>query len=212
MGGCSIWKFFRRRWLFSPSPEIVCSSRKRSFFQAIAALAIVCHMPGNRDQQAGVLPLLRRPERGWRSHLLLERIYNECLQEDEENGCNYGIRRIIPWLKLHRCYADGDRRVYRICWKHRLIIQSKQHHPNWPAGWKGWKPDSSWLYRFKNQRKVPHRHHRDLHVRMGSSTWLRCWTASIAAIWSRTVWIGPREPPTATLMARVRSFLITLNR
>ena len=108
----------------------MCSSRKRSFFQAIAALAIVCHMPGNGDQQAGVLPLLRRPKRGWRSHLLLERIYDECLQEDEENGCNYGIRRIIPWLKLHRCYADGDRRVYRICWKHRLIIQSKQHHPN----------------------------------------------------------------------------------
>lgn len=112
--------------------------RRRSCVLAVSAASskpsrpwpLFGHVPGNGDQQAGVLPLLRRPERGWRSHLLMEWIYDECLQGDEENGCNYGIRRIIPWLKLHRCYADGDRRVYRICWKHRLIIQSKQHHPN----------------------------------------------------------------------------------
>ena len=87
----------------------------------------MCRVLGVSEQ--GYYRSLRRPEKGWRDRQLLEQIC-ECLRDDEENGCNYGIRRIIPWLKLHRCYADGDRRVYRICWKHRLIIQSKQHHPN----------------------------------------------------------------------------------
>ena len=36
---------------------------------------------------------LRRSEKSWRDRELLEQIY-ECLQADEENGRNYGVRRV----------------------------------------------------------------------------------------------------------------------
>ena len=42
---------------------------------------------------------IRRPEKGWRDRQLLEQIY-ACLREDEENGDNYGVRRILAWLRL----------------------------------------------------------------------------------------------------------------
>ena len=53
---------------------------------------------------------LRRPERGRQDRQLLEQIY-ECLREDEENGENYGVRRIIAWLRLHRNYTGSTRRI-----------------------------------------------------------------------------------------------------
>lgn len=78
--------------------------------------------------EQGYYRALRRPEKGWRDRQLLEQIY-ACLREDEENGRNYGVRRIIAWLRLHRGYTGGDRRIYRICREHHLTIRPK-HRPN----------------------------------------------------------------------------------
>ena len=89
-------------------------------------VSAMCRALGVSEQ--GYYRSLRRPERGWRDRQLLEQIY-ECLREDEENGCNYGVRRIIAWLRLHRDYTGGDRRIYRICREHHLMIQSKRR-PN----------------------------------------------------------------------------------
>ena len=44
--------------------------------------------------EQGYYRFLRRPEQGLRDRQLLEQIY-DCLREDEENGENYGARRII---------------------------------------------------------------------------------------------------------------------
>jgi len=79
--------------------------------------------------QQGYYRFLRRPERGERDRQLLEQIY-DCLREDEENGENYGVRRIIAWLRLRRGYTGGDRRIYRICREHHLTI----HRPRRPNG------------------------------------------------------------------------------
>lgn len=57
--------------------------------------------------------------RGLRDRQLLEQIY-DCLREDEEKGENYEVRRIICWLRLHRNYTSGFRRIYRICREHHL--------------------------------------------------------------------------------------------
>lgn len=78
--------------------------------------------------EQGYYRSLRRPEKGWRDRELLEQIY-ECLREDEENGSNYGVRRIIAWLRLHRGYTGGSRRVYRICREHHLTIRPRRR-PN----------------------------------------------------------------------------------
>ena len=86
----------------------------------------MCRVLGVSEQ--GYYRSLRRPERGGRDRQLLEQIC-ECLRDDEENGCNYGVRRIIAWLRLHRGYIGGDRRIYRICREHRLIIRPKRR-PN----------------------------------------------------------------------------------
>ena len=86
----------------------------------------MCRVLGVSEQ--GYYRSLRRPERGWRDRQLLEQIC-ECLRDDEENGCNYGVRRMIAWLRLHRGYTGGDRRIYRICREHRLIIRPKRR-PN----------------------------------------------------------------------------------
>ena len=56
----------------------------------------MCRALGVSEQ--GYYRALRRPEQGWRDRELLKQIY-ECLQEDEENGRNYGVRRIIAWLR-----------------------------------------------------------------------------------------------------------------
>lgn len=86
----------------------------------------MCRALGVSEQ--GYYRALRRPEKGWRDRQLLEQIY-ACLREDEENGRNYGVRRIIAWLRLHRGYTGGDRRIYRICREHHLTIRLK-HRPN----------------------------------------------------------------------------------
>ena len=86
----------------------------------------MCRALGVSEQ--GYYRALRRPEKGWRDRQLLEQIY-ACLREDEENGRNYGVRRIIAWLRLHRGYTGGDRRIYRICREHHLTIRPK-HRPN----------------------------------------------------------------------------------
>lgn len=78
--------------------------------------------------EQGYYRFLRRPERGLRDRELLEQIY-DCLREDEENGENYGVRRIIAWLRLYRSYTGGSRRIYRICREHHLTIH-RQHRPN----------------------------------------------------------------------------------
>ena len=78
--------------------------------------------------EQGYYRFLRRPERGLRDSQLLEQIY-DCLREDEENGENYGVRRIIAWLRLHRNYTGGSRRIYRICREHHLTIHLR-HRPN----------------------------------------------------------------------------------
>ena len=44
--------------------------------------------------EQGYYRFLRRPGRGEKDRQFLEQIY-ECLREDEENGENYGVRRII---------------------------------------------------------------------------------------------------------------------
>lgn len=79
--------------------------------------------------QQGYYRFLRRPERGERDRQLLEQIY-DCLREDEQNGENYGVRRIIAWLRLRRGYTGGDRRIYRIYREHHLTI----HRPRRPNG------------------------------------------------------------------------------
>ena len=86
----------------------------------------MCRALGVSEQ--GDYRALRRPEQGWRDRELLKQIY-ECLQEDEENGRNYGVRRIIAWLRLHRGYTGGDRRIYRICREHCLTIRPRRR-PN----------------------------------------------------------------------------------
>ena len=58
----------------------------------------------------------------------MEQIY-DCLREDEENVENYGVRRIIAWLRLHRNYTGDSLRIYRICREHHLTIHL-QHLPN----------------------------------------------------------------------------------
>ena len=83
----------------------------------------MCRALGVSEQ--GYYRALRRPEQGWRDRELLKQIY-ECLQEDEENGRNYGVRRIIAWLRLHRGYTGGDRRIYRICREHCLTIRPRR--------------------------------------------------------------------------------------
>ena len=78
-----------------------------------------------RVSQQGYYRSLRRRGKSWRDRQLLEEIY-ECLREDEENGDNYGVRRIIAWLRLYRGYTGGDRRIYRICREHQLTIRRKR--------------------------------------------------------------------------------------
>lgn len=99
--------------------------RKHSFIRSHLgrwAVSVMCRVLGVSEQ--GYYRSLRRPERGWRDRQLLEQIC-ECLRDDEENGCNYGVRRMIAWLRLHRGYTGGNRRICRICRKHRLIIRPK---------------------------------------------------------------------------------------
>lgn len=103
--------------------------RKHSFIRSHLGrwtVSVMCRVLGVSER--GYYRSLRRPERGWRYRQLLEQIC-ECLRDDEENGCNYGVRRMIAWLRLHRGYTGGDRRIYRICREHHLIIRPKRR-PN----------------------------------------------------------------------------------
>ena len=82
--------------------------RKHSFIRSHLgrwAVSVLCRVLGVSEQ--GYYRSLRRPERGGRDRQLLEQIC-ECLRDDEENGCNYGVRRIIAWLRLHRGYTGGS--------------------------------------------------------------------------------------------------------
>lgn len=86
----------------------------------------MCRVLGISEQ--GYYRFFRRPEKVRYDQVLLEQIY-ECLREDTENGENYGVRRIITWLRLHKDYTGGSRRIYRICQEHHLTIQRKRR-PN----------------------------------------------------------------------------------
>ena len=103
--------------------------RKHQFMRAhlgrwpVSAMCQVLHV-----SEQGYYRFLRRPERCLRDRQFLEQIY-DCLREDEENGENYGVRRIIGWLRLHRGYTGGSRRIYRICREHHLTIR-RQRRPN----------------------------------------------------------------------------------
>ena len=59
-----------------------------------------------RVSQQGYYCFLRRPDKRERDQQLLEQIY-ACLREEPENA-NYGVRRIIWWLRLHCGYTHGD--------------------------------------------------------------------------------------------------------
>ena len=67
--------------------------------------------------EQGYYYFLRRSDPAARDRLLMEQIH-QCLREEPENA-NYGVRRIIWWLRLHRGYTGGSRRIYRICTKRR---------------------------------------------------------------------------------------------
>ena len=69
----------------------------------------MCRVLGISEQE--YYCALRRSEKSWWDRELLEQIY-ECLQADEENGHNYGVRR-----------------VYRICREHCLTIRPRRR-PN----------------------------------------------------------------------------------
>lgn len=86
----------------------------------------MCRVLGISEQ--GYYRFLQRPEKGEYDKILLKQIY-ECLREDIENGENYGVRRIIAWLRLHKDYTGGSRRVYHICREHHLTIRRKRR-PN----------------------------------------------------------------------------------
>lgn len=77
--------------------------------------------------EQGYYHFLRRLGPAARDKELLEQIY-QCLREEPENA-NYGVRRIIWWLRLHRDYTGGDRRIYRICRENHLMIHPKRR-PN----------------------------------------------------------------------------------
>lgn len=77
--------------------------------------------------EQGYYHFLRRLGPAARNKELLEQIY-QCLREEPENA-NYGVRRIIWWLRLHRDYTGGDRRIYRICRESHLMIHPKRR-PN----------------------------------------------------------------------------------
>lgn len=77
--------------------------------------------------EQGYYHFLRRLGPAARDKELPEQIY-QCLREEPENA-NYGVRRIIWWLRLHRDYTGGDRRIYRICRENHLMIHPKRR-PN----------------------------------------------------------------------------------
>lgn len=77
-----------------------------------------------RVSQQGYYQFLRRPDKSLRDRELLEQIY-ECLREEAEN-VNYGVRRIVCWLRQKRGYTGGERRIYRICREHHLTIRPKR--------------------------------------------------------------------------------------
>ena len=77
--------------------------------------------------EQGYYRFLRRLGPAARDKELLEQIY-QCLREEPENA-NYGVRRIIWWLRFHRNYTGGDRRIYRICRENHLMIHPKRR-PN----------------------------------------------------------------------------------
>lgn len=77
--------------------------------------------------EQGYYHFLRRSDPAARDRQLLEAIY-QCLREEPENA-NYGVRRIIWWLRLYRDYTGGDRRIYRICRENNLMIRPKRR-PN----------------------------------------------------------------------------------
>lgn len=81
------------------------------------------HVPCVKGKRAGYYHFLRRPDPAAQDRQLLEEIY-QCLREEPENA-NYEVRRIIWWLRLHRGYTSGDRRIYRICRENNLMILPK---------------------------------------------------------------------------------------
>lgn len=85
-------------------------------------MTAMCRILGVSEQ--GYYRFLRRRNRAERDQELLDQIY-ECLREEPENS-NYGVRRIIWWLRLCRGYTGGDRRIYRICRENNLMIRPKR--------------------------------------------------------------------------------------
>lgn len=125
---------FSRRWtaiikggacFFRQEPEAVPPNREHGFIRAHLGrwpAAVMCRALGVSEQ--GYYRSLRRLEKGRYDRRLLQQIY-ACLREGEGNGDNYGVRRIIAWLRLHRGYTGGSRRIYGICHEHGLVIRPK---------------------------------------------------------------------------------------
>ena len=74
--------------------------------------------------EQGYYRFLHRPEKGAKDSELLAQIY-DCLREDAEKGEDYGVRRMIAWLRLHRGYTGGERKIYRLCKENHLTIRRK---------------------------------------------------------------------------------------
>lgn len=102
------------------------SKRERFRFirQQVGRWSVAAMCRALQVSQQGYYQYLRRPDRALRDRELLEEIY-ECLREEPENA-NYGVRRIICWLRQKRNYTGGSRRIYRICREHHLTIRPKR--------------------------------------------------------------------------------------
>ena len=115
-------------WFFRQEPDKVAKRKKFRFIQTYIGrwpVSAMCRMLKVSEQ--GYYYFLRRLDPAARDKERLEQIY-QCLQEEPENT-NYGVRRIIWWLRLHRDYTGGDRRIYRICRENHLMIHPKRR-PN----------------------------------------------------------------------------------
>lgn len=109
-------------------PEKVAKREKFRFVQSHLGrwpVAAMCRVLKVSEQ--GYYHFLRRSDPAERDKALLKQIYR-CLREEPENA-NYGVKRIICWLRLYCNYTGGARRIYRICKEHNLMIRPKRR-PN----------------------------------------------------------------------------------
>ena len=74
--------------------------------------------------EAGYYKHLRREGRPDRHAPLLAQI-KACFQEDAENA-NYGVGRIVSWLRMQRGFKGSERTVRRVCQANGLMIHPKR--------------------------------------------------------------------------------------